>query len=195
MRFDAAARAERAARRAERTRPVEIGPSRFKYGLLSFCALLVAGAAGAELLGFVAAEHSRGTTFAMLAIGLAVAAVLAWMGFDSRPVLTIDQHGITCRRPNTGLIPWEAVAGLGLGRAVLVRTVLMVGLDGDADPQLLERLRRHGSSASSVFSAQVSRFKGQMRNRMVIEIPIAFLAIGRDELQRLLEERVRFDGG
>jgi hypothetical protein len=106
-------------------------------------------------------------------------------------VLEIDDRGITCRRPPTGLIPWPAIAGLGLGRVSILRSVLLIAIDEPhAAPELRQRVRRY--RASGLLSPSVARFQGQMRRESTIQIPISMLAVGAQELQALLQERVRY---
>ena len=192
--FNAAAKAERAERKAVRDEPILVYASKLKLGLLAAAPLLIAVAAIGETLGLVAGQHSRDVTIAASIIGILAAGVLLSMAFDPKPVLRIDRDGITCRRPAIGLIPWAAISGMGLGRAVLVRSVLLIALD-DLDDDLKGRLERHTSGSYSFFSRQVAHFKGQMKNRPTIQIPISFLSMSPDELRRRIEERVQYRGG
>lgn len=172
-----------------RDESVRIYASRLKLGLLATPCLIVAyGGLQALLTG---AGSGWLYDVGMILAGLGSGLVLLQMGFTSEPVIEIDARGITCRRPKIGLLPWHAVAGLAIGRVALLRSVLMIALDERAaGPALMERLKPHLTSGT--LSPTVTRFKGQMQDRPTIQVAIAFLATSPHDLQRLIEEKVRY---
>jgi hypothetical protein len=173
--------------------PVEIPSSLPKLVILSIPSFLIGIFAAYDMSqaqGVVA--QSRFAQVAAVALGCITGGVLLQMGIDRKPVLRIDHEGIRCRRPNTGLIPWSAVAGLAVGRALLVRSVLMVAIETDADPKLLERLRRYTTGGMlGMLTPQARRFRGQLQGRLVVQIPISMLAASPQDIQRIIEERVQ----
>jgi len=134
------------------------------------------------------------THAAAAAIGALTAFTLLQMAFDRKPVLIIDEDGITCRRPDVGTIPWAAVVGMGTSRATLLRKVLMIAVD---DSELDDRARRHVRRRVGLFSAfspGVARFEGQMTGRAMINIPISYFDVSLRDLERQIKDKVRYHG-
>ena len=171
---------------------IRIYTSKWKMGGLAIPCFLVAYS-GVDSLAATGLQRSALVDGMLMVIGIACGLVLLWMAFERDPVLLIDSRGITCRRPPTGLIPWSAVAGLGLGKVSIIRAVLLVAIDEPAAPAGLgDRLKKF--KASTMFSPTVARFQGQMQGNTTIQIPISLLDVKREDLQRLLEERVHYAG-
>jgi hypothetical protein len=171
---------------------IRIYTSKWKMGGLAIPCFFIAYA-GLDGLATGALARSSLVDGMLMAIGIGCGLVLLWMAFEKQPVLVIDRRGITCRRPPTGLIPWSAVAGLGLGKVSIIRAVLLVAIDEpSAHGPLGDRLKRY--KASTFFSPTVARFQGQMKGNTTIQIPISLLDVKREALQRMLEERVHFAG-
>jgi hypothetical protein len=169
---------------------IHIHASRWKYALLALpCAYLalVGGSGLAKGMG------DRVLDFGLVGFGLLAAAVLLYMGFDRRPVLSIDAEGIRCRRPNLGLLPWRAVAGLGLGRAAFARNVLIIAIDeSELAPEAAERLKRERSSVLA--GPEATRYRGDMAGHPTVSVSLALLAVSPRRLQRILEDEIRYDG-
>jgi len=131
---------------------------------------------------------------ALVAFGIGATVVLLAMGFSRKPVLSIDAEGIRCRRPDLGLLPWRAVAGLGLGRAPFARTVLIVAVDeAQLTPEAAERVKRERSSILA--GPQATRYRGKLAGYPTVSISIALLAISPRALRRILESEIRYDDG
>lgn len=171
---------------------LRIYTSKWKMGGLAVPCLVVAYAGLEGLVAGGGFSRSAVVDGMLLLIGTACAGVLLWMAFERSPVLVIDRHGITCRRPPTGLIPWSAIAGLGLGKVSIMRRVLLIAIDAPAAGTLAEKIKRY--KASSLLSPTVARFQGQMKRDATIQVPISLLAVSGEELQRMLEERVHYAG-
>ena len=168
---------------------VRIYASRIKHAALAMPAFIImtlgiqAVASGVPFDAFHAG---------VIAIGGISGVILLYMGFDTKPVLVIDADGITCRRPRTGLIPWQAITGLGLGRAPIVRTVLLVAVDETAVVQDVKtRLKRQGFS---LLNPTMARSQGQLAGMPTLQISVALLAVTPRQLQRLLEEKIHYHG-
>jgi len=134
------------------------------------------------------------THAAAAAIGALTAFTLLQMAFDRKPVLVIDETGISCRRPDVGTIPWSAVVGLGTSRATLLRKVLMIAVD---EAELDEKARNHMRNRVGLFSAfspGVARFEGRMTGRATIHIPISYFDVSLRDLERQIFEKVRYHG-
>ncbi|MEQ9639354.1 MAG: STM3941 family protein [Alphaproteobacteria bacterium] len=171
---------------------IRIFTSRWKMAALVLPCFFVAtvGLRGLWLEGI---EHNLLVNVMLIAIGIGGGLILANMAFEREPVLTIDAEGVTCRRPPTGLIPWEAIAGLGMGKVSLLRKVLLIAVDTPAtEPALAAKVDRF--RASTLLNPAVSRFQGQFKGGAVIQVPISLLDVKAPELQRLLEERVHYAG-
>lgn len=165
---------------------VRIHASRFKHFLLALpCAYLAVLGAQAVKGG----TGPDGVGIALIAFGVLAAGVLMLVGFSRDPVLVVDDAGIFCRRPALGLIPWHAIVGLGLGRGLLSRAVLVVGYDEAAlESEAVERLKRERPSA--LLGPRLGRFRGEMAGHPTVQIPLSMLAVRPARLQRLLEERL-----
>jgi hypothetical protein len=171
---------------------IRIYTSKWKMGGLALPCFFVAyaGLDGLMAGGLVRSSLVDGM---LLVIGIACGLVLLWMAFETTPVLVIDRRGITCRRPPTGLVPWSAIAGLGLGKVSIIRAVLLIAIDEPAaHGPLADKIKRY--KASTIFSPTVARFQGQMNRNTTIQVPISLLAVTGEELQQMLEERVRYAG-
>ena len=102
-----------------------------------------------------------------------------------------DAKGIYCRRPAFGLIPWAAVAGMGLGRAAFRRMFWIIAIDEAAmSPDALERLKRN--RGSSLMSPELARYQGKMAGYPTVQISVALLAISPKQLRALLAEKVHY---
>tara|TARA_R110002167_G_scaffold156583_3_gene351313 strand:- start:1280 stop:1882 length:603 start_codon:yes stop_codon:yes gene_type:complete len=175
--------------------PIVLRDSVFKLlALASPCIAVTAislyGAAGglAELGG------NTSTQLALAAIGGLTALVLLRMAFDRRPVLIIDENGITCRRPDTGTIPWRAVAGLGITKSIMLRKVLLIAVD---EAELDDKAQVHAKERTglmSILSPQVARFQGQLAGHPMISIPVAYLSISTRGLRDQINEKIHFHG-
>ena len=185
----------RGAGKTARSEPeaIEISSSLAKLVVLSIPSFLIGAFAAFDMSqGQGLVSQSKFAQMTAVALGFITGGVLLQMGFDRKPVLRIDHEGIHCRRPNTGLIPWSAIAGLAVGRALLVRAVLMVAIDPESDPRLLERLRRHTSGGMfGMLSPQAQRFRGQLQTRPVVQIPVSLLAASPQQIRQIIEERVQ----
>jgi hypothetical protein len=170
---------------------VEFRRSRLKFAALSVAPLYF-GAVGLRQL--VLGEPLTVFLGGLVAVGLGSAASLLWLAYDRTPALVIDGRGIAVNWPKIGLIPWSAVAGLAVGRAPFVRSVLMIALDPDeAGPELMAKAQPHLAS-SLLPNPAANRFRAQVRNAPILQVKIAFLDASRAEVQRVLEERVRVRG-
>ena len=170
---------------------VEIYRSRLKLGVLAIAPAYF-GATGLRqlLLGAPLDFYIGG----LVVVGLGSAAALLWLALDKTPAMVIDRRGITLNWPRIGLLPWAAVAGLAVGRAPFVRSVLMIAIDEDeAGPELMARAKSHLSSGM-LGNPAIARFRAQVPNRPILQVKIAFLDASRAEVQRVLEERVRVRG-
>lgn len=171
---------------------IRIYTSKWKMGGLALPCFVVAYAGLNGLVAGGGFSRSALVDGMLLLIGVACGLVLLWMAFEKAPVLVIDRRGITCRRPPTGLIPWSAIAGLGLGKVSITRRVLLIAIDEPAAGSFAEKIKRY--KASSLLSPTVARFQGQMKREATIQVPISLLAVTGEELQRMLEERVHYAG-
>lgn len=130
----------------------------------------------------------------LVVLGGMMGFVLMQWAFDTRPILTIDADGITCRRPSIGHIPWRAVAGLGMGRRFFVRSSLLIGVnDAELDQETIKRLNRQ-SGLSIFLNPSVARFRGAIKDARTVQIPITYLAVTPAKLQHILEDKVQFEG-
>lgn len=168
----------------------------FRRSPIKFAALAIApayfGAAGVVQL--LRGEPLTVFLGGLVLVGLGSAASLLWLAYDRTPVMVIDRRGLTLNWPKIGLIPWEAVGGLAVGRAPFVRSVLMIALDPDqAGPELMAQAQPHLAS-SMVPNPAANRFRAQVRNAPILQVKIAFLDASRADVQRVLEERVRVRG-
>jgi hypothetical protein len=169
---------------------IRIYPSKIKHVVLVLPCLYVM-VMGYQLLAGGAPPDSL--NIAMLLFGSGATVVLLFVGFSKNPVLVIDGDGVYCRRPDFGLIPWEAVTGLGLGRAAFSRSVLIIALDEEVLSQAeLERLKRERGSL--FMNPQMARFRGDMAGHPTLQISISLLAVSARELRAALEKRVNYEG-
>ena len=169
---------------------IRIYPSKIKHAVLVLPCLYVM-VMGYQLLAGGAPPDSL--NIAMLLFGGGATVVLLFVGFANKPVLVIDGDGVYCRRPNFGLIPWEAVTGLGLGRAAFSRSVLIIAVDEEVlSEEELERLKRERGSL--FMNPQMARFRGDMAGHPTLQISIALLAVTARELRVVLEQRVNYEG-
>ena len=172
----------------ETDQSVEIHRSRLKLGGLALPPAYFAIVAVRELL---AGAPPSVFLIGLVLIGFGSAAALLWLAFDKEPAIVIDRRGITLNWPRVGLIPWAAVAGMGVSRAPIIRSVLLLALDEQAaGPDLMARVQPHLTGGLAMNPA-VTRFKQQVQNQPVLQVKIAFLDASRAEVQRVLEERVR----
>ena len=177
----------------DRGRPIEILASKGKYLGMALPCLLISLAALDALRRGISMTDGNGIAvdIGVFLVGLATAATLIYLGFDRKPVLTIDQGGIRCRRPAIGLIPWDRVMGMGFARPTAFRKQLLIAVDTENDVELQQRLKCFTASG---FSRGAAHFRGQMQGLPTVQIPISMLAITQAELQRLLEERISYSG-
>ena len=176
--------------RAAAGRAIVIYASKFKHLVLSLpCGYLAA--MGIQLLTGGAAPDTL--NIGLVVIGGGAAIVLLVLGFSPKPVLVIDDNGLYCRRPNIGLVPWAGIAGMGLGRAMLIRNVLIVAIDEAALPaETVERLKRE--RGSFLLHPELARYRGKMAGYPTVQISIALLATTPRALQQAMEEKVRYEG-
>lgn len=182
-------------RKQRRDAPIVAYVSRIKMIVLAIPCLIGAGlggyavVTGVNLLGGGTLLHAGAA-----AVGLITAVVLLRMGFDTDPVLTIDDTGVTCRQPDIGTIPWHAVVGIGLSRPALFRRMLMVAVDESA---IDEKARRHAKRLGgplSILSPRPGRHRGEMRNKPTISISVSYFTMSPRELERQLSEKIQFKG-
>ena len=167
---------------------VEIHRSRLKLGGLALPPAYFATMAARQLL---MGEPPSAFLVGLVLIGFGSAAALLWLAFDKEPAIVIDRRGITLNWPRVGLIPWVAVAGMGVTRAPIIRSVLLIAIDEQAaGAELMARAKPH-LSGGMVPNPAVTRFRQQTQNQPVLQVKIAFLDASRREVQRVLEERVR----
>lgn len=178
-----------------REEPVVAFDSKLKMGILSVPCVAVAAIG---LVGLVTGQTLLGTGLVTHLAALAIASVTAFtllqMAFDGRPVLVIDENGISCRRPDLDLIPWRAVIAVGTAKAVMMRKVLMVAVD---ESELEEKARNHLRNRISLFSAfsrNVARFERQMSGNPTIQITISYFSIPISELEARIEALVHVHG-
>ena len=168
---------------------LEIHASKIKHVVLALPCFYLA-LIGIKLLADGASPDAL--NLGMVVFGFLSTAVLLHMGFQPKPILTIDADGITCRRPDFGLIPWESVAGMGLGRAAFQRTVLIIAIDETTmSPDALERLKHN--RGSTIMSPELARYQGKMAGHPTVQVSIALLAIKPKRLRAILEEKVHYD--
>ena len=129
----------------------------------------------------------------LIGIGLLVGATMLHWAFEKRPALVIDEDGITASRPDTGLIPWRCIAGMGLTKMAIIRAGLLVSVDMNEATEE-ERERWKTKFATSFLNPTVSRFKKQVASKSIIQINIAFMSVRKRELQQMLEEKVHYQG-
>ena len=173
--------------------PIEIMASKGKYlGMALPCLLISLAALDALRRGVsIAEDNGMGVDIGVFLVGLVTAATLIYLGFDRKPVLTIGEDGIRCRRPAIGLIPWDRVMGMGFARPTAFRKQLLVAVDTDNDIELQQRLKRFTAGG---FNRGAAHFRGQMQGLPTVQIPISMLAIKQAELQQLIEERISYSG-
>jgi hypothetical protein len=165
--------------------------SKLKLGLLIVPCLLGAGAAlQSDTKPEFAITDIAWVNGAALAICLFVAFLLLRMAMEKEPVVVLNADGLHCRRPPVGSIPWSAVVGIAAGRAVLMRRVLMVGVD----PQQLDAQGReyfkNSVGALALISPQVNRFQRYSQGYPTVSIPISLLAASPSTIERAVREHV-----
>ena len=167
---------------------IEIHASRIKHGFVAVACAYFA------YLGWHVWQQPGGTAtlaIAMMAAGAICAVGMAAIGFSTKPVLVIDASGIFCRRPNLGHLPWSAITGIGLGRASLHRTALIIAYDKEAlAPEQVERLGRE--VGSMMMNPELARYRGEMAGYPTAVVSIAMLAVRRAELEAILENNVHY---
>lgn len=167
---------------------VEIHRSRLKLGGLALPPAYFGVVGARELL---MGQPPSVFLVGLVLVGFVSAGALLWLAFDKTPAIVIDRRGVTLNWPRVGLIPWPAVAGMGLGRVPIVRSVLLIALDEQAaGPELMARARPHLSS-SMLPNPGIAHFRQQVRNQPVLQVKIAFLDASRAEVERVLKERVQ----
>jgi hypothetical protein len=167
---------------------VEIYRSRLKLGGLAVAPAYFAIVAARQLL---TGEPPTAFLVGLVVVGFGSAAALLWLAFAKEPAIVIDKRGVTLNWPRVGLIPWAAVAGMGVTRAPLIRSILLIALDeAAAGPEVMARVKPHLTGGLAMNPA-VTRFRQQVRNQPVLQVKIAFLDASRADVQRVLEERVR----
>ena len=173
--------------------PIEIMASKGKYLGMAVPCLLISLAALDALRRDVSITEGNGmgVDIGVFLVALVTAATLIYLGFDRKPVLTIGEDGIRCRRPAIGLIPWDRVMGMGFARPTAFRKQLLVAVDTENDLELQQRLKRFTAGG---FNRGAAHFRGQMQGLPTVQIPISMLATNQAELQRLLEERISYSG-
>ena len=190
---------KRTSRRKKRekdgTEPIVAYNSLLKLGVLAAPCVLVTGVSltaaitGVDILGGGTMLHIAGA-----GIGGLTAFTLLQMAFDKKPVLTIDDEGIHCRRPDVGLIPWRAVVGIGTSKATLLRRVLMIAVDEtELDDKAARHMRRR-VGLFAAFSPAVAKFEGEMRGWPTIHVPISYFAMSGNQLERELSAKIQFHG-
>ncbi len=177
----------------DRDPPIEIMASKGKYlGMAMPCLLVALAAFDALHRGASIAEGTgMGLDIGVFLVAFVSAATLIYLGFDRKPVLTIDAAGIRCRRPDIGVIPWDRVMGMGFARPTAFRRQLLIAVDTENDSALQRRLK---SFTAGGFNRGAAHFRGQMQGLPTVQIPISMLAIKQPDLQRLLEERISYRG-
>jgi hypothetical protein len=167
---------------------VEIYRSRLKLGGLALPPAYFGAVAAQQLLtGAPVSVFLVG----LVLLGFGTAAALLRLAFDKDPAIVIDRRGVTLNWPRVGLVPWAAIAGMGVSRAPIVRSILMIALDEEAaGPDLMARVKPHLAGGLAM-NPSVARFRHQVHSQAVLQVKIAFLDASRREVQRVLEERVR----
>ncbi len=167
---------------------LEIYASRIKHAILALPCLYL-GLIGIKVLA--QGGEVNALNVGMVVFGFLSTAVLLHMGYQPKPIVVVDAKGIYCRRPAFGLIPWAAVAGMGLGRAAFQRTFWIIAIDEAAmSPDALERLKRN--RGSSLMSPELARYQGKMAGYPTVQISVALLAISPKQLRALLAEKVHY---
>lgn len=177
------------------TEPIMAYNSRIKLGILATpCVLAAVSALYAALTGIDLLGGGTGLHLAAAFIGGLTAFTLLQMAFDQKPVLVINDEGIRCRRPDVGLIPWQAVVGIGTSKATLLRKVLMIAVDENELGEQAARHMRRRVGLFGAFSPQVAKFEGQMTGWPSVHVPISYFAMSALELEKLLLEKIQFHG-
>jgi len=177
------------------TEPIMAYNSRIKLGILATpCVLAAVSALYAALTGNDLLGGGTGLHLAAAFIGGLTAFTLLQMAFDQKPVLVINDEGIRCRRPDVGLIPWQAVVGIGTSKATLLRKVLMIAVDENELGEQAARHMRRRVGLFGAFSPQVAKFEGQMTGWPSVHVPISYFAMPAPELEKLLLEKIQFHG-
>ncbi|MDP6343811.1 MAG: hypothetical protein QF578_06340 [Alphaproteobacteria bacterium] len=168
---------------------VAVFHSKLKLGVLVIpCALGIAMALQADGAEGFALANFTWTRLAAVAIPALVGFVLLQMAFERRPVLLLDEKGLHCRLPPIGLIPWPAVTGLEVGRAVLMRRVLMIAADQRLLGEQASAFARSSSGLAPLISPQLSQFQARTgKGQVCFYIPISLLSRPAGEIQHLAE--------
>ena len=178
--------------------PLVAYDSKLKMAVLSLpCFVII----GSGLTGVITGESLLNLAPSMQWAAMGIAAVTAFtllqMGFDPKPVLVIDEDGIRCRRPDIGLIPWNAIVSAGTAKAALMRRVLMIAVDA---AELDEKARRHVKERVGLFNAlsrNVAKFEREMAGHPTIQITLSSFSIPTSRLEAQIEAlfRVHAPGG
>ena len=182
-------------REKARAEPIVAYNSMVKLGVLAApCVLVTAVSLAAALTGRDILGGGTMLHIAAAMIGGLTTFTLLQMAFDKKPVLIIDDEGIRCRRPDVGLIPWNAVVGLGTSKATLLRRVLMIAVDDNELEEQAARHMRRRVGMFAAFSPQAAKFEGQMKGWPSIHVPLSYFSTPVNQLERQIAEKVQFHG-
>jgi len=172
---------------------VRIPFSRYKLMFLAAVAFFMSAAAFAKVLQESGGGGDPIADYGLIVLGIGVGGWMLHWSLEKRPALVIDEAGISAIRPDTGIIPWRCVSALGMTKLALVRAALMVGVsEDDATEEELERWRRR--YASAFLNPSLTRFRSQTGATKILQIPISFMGVSRKDLQKILEDKVQYEG-
>ncbi len=188
-------REERSESRGFGPEPIAIRDSKLTVGILVAPCLAIVGIG---LWGLLSGQSLLGggvwTQLAAIGIAAFVGVTLLRMGLDPEPVVLVDRRGVTCRRPDVGLIPWRAVIAISVARTVVVRQLVLITVD---ESELDEAAREIVQSRISLFSA-LSRNVAQLERRSVghgtISVSVSRYIMPLDELESRIDDMVRRHG-
>ena len=172
--------------------PIEIRDSKWTVGLLVVpCFAIVALGLWGLFTGQALLGGGIWTQLAAIGIAGIVGVTLLQMGFDPKPVLLIDQHGVTCRRPDVGLIPWQAVIAISIARAVVVRLMVLVTVDESVLEPEAREIARSRTSLFSALSRNVAQLERRGNGHSTIAISVSRYITPINELEARIDDMVR----
>ena len=167
---------------------LQLHSSKLKMGLLVVpCVLAVVVTLQADGAPELALENMRLVHYAAIAIAIAVGGIVIHMAFEKAPVLVLDDDGISCRRPPIGQIPWTAVIAVDVGRATLMRRVLMIATDPALLPPQARDFARNSTGALTLISPQLGRFALRTKGAVRFYIPISMLNMSATNIERAVQ--------
>jgi len=173
--------------------PINFYPSKLQLGILVVpCLLGVAMILQRDDAAEFVLTDLSWTNIMAIVICLFVAGLLLQMAFDRNPVVVFDAKGIHCQRPPLGLIPWEAVIGMGAGNATLARRVLMIAVDPNRLDEKARTYIRNSVGFINLISPQMRKFDSQSQGYPSVHIPISHLSRPAREIESVAQEFVLY---